>query len=70
MAVGFGVKTAEQARTIAQDADGVVVGSALIDALRMTLDVNGKGGPKSVAAVTELVARLSAGVRGAQRGAA
>src|SRR5260221_2859772 len=34
VAVGFGVKTAEQARTIAAVADGVVVGSALIDALR------------------------------------
>jgi tryptophan synthase alpha chain len=70
VAVGFGVKTAEQARAIAQCADGVVVGSALIDALRTTLDVNGKGGAKSVAAVTELVASLSAGIRGVQRGAA
>jgi tryptophan synthase alpha chain len=70
VAVGFGVKTAEQARAIAQGADGVVVGSALIDALRPTLDVNGKGGAKSVAAVTELVASLSAGIRGVQRGAA
>jgi tryptophan synthase alpha chain len=70
VAVGFGVKTAEQARAIAQGADGVVVGSALIDALRTTLDVNGKGGAKSVAAVTELVASLSAGIRGVQRGAA
>jgi tryptophan synthase alpha chain len=47
-----------------------VVGSALIDALRATLDANGKAGAKSVAAVTELVGRLAAGVRGAQRGAA
>jgi tryptophan synthase alpha chain len=70
VAVGFGVKTAEQARAIAQGADGVVVGSALIDALRTTLDVTGMGGAKSVAAVTELVASLSAGIRGVQRGAA
>src|SRR5260221_12880129 len=33
IAVGFGVKTAEQARTIALDADGVVVGSALVNAV-------------------------------------
>src|SRR4029077_10845589 len=32
VAVGFGVKTAAQARTIAEVADGVVVGSALIEA--------------------------------------
>jgi tryptophan synthase alpha chain len=70
VAVGFGVKTAEQARAIAQGADAVVVGSALIDALRSTLDVNGKAGAKSVAAVRDLVASLSAGIRGAQHGAA
>jgi tryptophan synthase alpha chain len=70
VAVGFGVKTPEQARAIAQGADGVVVGSALIDALRATLDANGKASTKSVAAVTDLVASLSSGVRSAQRGAA
>ena len=31
--VGFGVKTAEQAKTIAKTADGVVVGSALVSAV-------------------------------------
>src|SRR5674476_1686282 len=36
VAVGFGVKTAEQARAIASGADGVVVGSALVDALRLS----------------------------------
>ena len=67
VAVGFGVKTAEQAKTIAQGADGVVVGSALIDALRATLDGNGKAGKNSVAAVTKLVASLASGVRAAKR---
>jgi tryptophan synthase alpha chain len=33
VAVGFGISTAEQARTVARLADGVVVGSALVDAL-------------------------------------
>jgi tryptophan synthase alpha chain len=69
VAVGFGVKTAEQARTIAQGADGVVVGSALIDVLRATLDPNGRAGTNSVSAVTKLVASLAAGVRAAKRGA-
>jgi tryptophan synthase alpha chain len=68
VAVGFGVKTAEQARAIAQAADGVVVGSALIDALKATLDGNGKAQATSVGAVTKLVASLAAGVRLAKRG--
>ena len=34
VAVGFGVRTAEQARAIAEGADGVVVGSALVDAVQ------------------------------------
>ena len=38
VAVGFGVRTAEQARAIAENADGVVVGSALVDALRASVD--------------------------------
>jgi tryptophan synthase alpha chain len=69
VAVGFGVRTPEQARTIAQAADGVVVGSALVDALRQSLDPNGKPTPASVAAVTDLVAGLAAGVRDARRAA-
>ncbi len=67
VAVGFGVKSAEQARAIAQTADGVVVGSALIDALKASLDVDGKAQAASVGAVTKLVASLAAGVRSAKR---
>jgi len=66
VAVGFGVRTAEQARAIAQGADGVVVGSALVDALRKTLDPNGKATPSTVKAVADLVAELAQGVRGAK----
>jgi tryptophan synthase alpha chain len=70
VAVGFGVRSAEQARAIAENADGVVVGSALIDALRGSLDKAGKGGPATVKAVTELVSQLAEGVRAARRVAA
>jgi tryptophan synthase alpha chain len=69
VAVGFGVRTAEHARAIATGADGVVVGSALVDALRESLD-QGKATARTVAAVTDLVARLAEGVRGAVRQAA
>jgi tryptophan synthase alpha chain len=67
VAVGFGVKTAAHARAIASGADGVVVGSALIDALKASLDKNNKATRKTVKAVTDLVAVLAAGVRGARR---
>jgi tryptophan synthase alpha chain len=67
VAVGFGVKTAAHARAIAKSADGVVVGSALIDALKRSLDKNNKATRKTVKAVTDLVAALAAGVRGAKR---
>jgi tryptophan synthase alpha chain len=67
VAVGFGVRSAEQARAIAENADGVVVGSALIDALRGSLDKAGKAGPDTVKAVTDLVTALAEGVKSARR---
>jgi tryptophan synthase alpha chain len=70
VAVGFGVKTAEQARAIAVGADGVVVGSALVHALFKSLDKTGKAGGGTVNAVTQLVSALAQGVRSARRVAA
>jgi tryptophan synthase alpha chain len=70
VAVGFGVKNAAHAGAIARGADGVVVGSALIDVLRASLDPNGKTTARTVKAVTELVRELADGVRGARRVAA
>ncbi len=66
VAVGFGVKTAAHAKGIAEGADGVVVGSALIDALRSTLK-DGKASPQTVKAVTDLVASLAQGVRSVRK---
>jgi tryptophan synthase alpha chain len=65
--VGFGVRTAEQARAIAQNADGVVVGSALIDAVRKSLSSDGKATGATVASVADLARTLSQGVRSARR---
>jgi tryptophan synthase alpha chain len=62
--VGFGVRTAEQARAIAQGADGVVVGSALVDAVRKSLSPDGKATAATVPAVADLVRALADGVRG------
>ena len=70
VAVGFGVRTAEQARGIVAGADAVVVGSALVDALRSSLDKDNKATAGTVKAVTDLVASLAEGVRSARRVAA
>jgi tryptophan synthase alpha chain len=64
--VGFGIRTAESARAIASDADGAVVGTALVDALRGSLDSEGKATAKTVSTVAELARALAAGVRAAK----
>jgi tryptophan synthase alpha chain len=69
VAVGFGVKNADSARAIAQGADGVVVGSALIEAMRASLK-DGKASAGTVQAVADLAAQLAEGVRSARRVAA
>jgi tryptophan synthase alpha chain len=67
--VGFGIRTSDQARAIAGRADGAVVGTALVDALRGSLDAEGRATEKTVAAVADLVASLAQGVRGAKQAA-
>jgi tryptophan synthase alpha chain len=67
--VGFGIRTPEAARAIAQNADGAVVGTALVDALCSSLDAEGRATAKTVDAVADLVASLSRGVRGAKQAA-
>jgi len=65
--VGFGVRTGEQARAIAAGADGVVVGSALVEAIRNSLDADAKPTATTVTAVSGLVRSLAEGVHGARR---
>jgi tryptophan synthase alpha chain len=67
--VGFGIRTPDAARAIAGKADGAVVGTALVDALRASLDANGKATGKTVDAVAGLAAALAEGVRGARQAA-
>jgi tryptophan synthase alpha chain len=69
VAVGFGVKTPADAIAIAKGADGVVVGSALVERVRLSLDGEGKATEKTVSAVTSLVAELAAGVRSVAKAA-
>ena len=67
--VGFGIRTPEAARSIAQNANGAVVGTALVDALQGSLDGEGRATAKTVTAVADLVASLAQGVRGAKQAA-
>jgi tryptophan synthase alpha chain len=67
--VGFGIRTPEAARAIAARANGAVVGTALVDAVRGSLDGEGRATSKTVSAVADLVASLAEGVRGAKQAA-
>lgn len=57
--VGFGVRTGEQAKAIAKGADGVVVGSAIVQNIEKTLDLSGKATAKTVPAVLDMVSSLA-----------
>jgi tryptophan synthase alpha chain len=70
VAVGFGVKDAASAAAIARGAEAVVVGSALVEKVRMSLDSAGHATAATVAAATALVAELAAGVRSVRQQAA
>jgi tryptophan synthase alpha chain len=61
--VGFGVRTGPQAKAISKGADGVVVGSALVSMIDKSLGSKGETMPKTVSAVLDLVAELSAALR-------
>ncbi|NNM71216.1 tryptophan synthase subunit alpha [Enterovirga aerilata] len=65
--VGFGVKSGEHAAAVARGADGVVVGSAIVDAVARSLDADGHGTAETVPSVTALVRDLARGVRSARK---
>jgi tryptophan synthase alpha chain len=64
--VGFGVKTASQARVIGQAADGVVVGTAIVNAVANVLGPDGRKTADPAEAVATLVGGLAQGVRQAR----
>ena len=63
IAVGFGIKTPEQAKKIAEYADAAVVGSALVSRVEDNLDTNGKPTSGCVTAVLDFVGQISEGIR-------
>ena len=68
VAIGFGIRTPDQAAATAEIADAVVVGSALVETVALNLDTEGRAGPGLVAALHAQVAALAAGVRRVARG--
>jgi tryptophan synthase alpha chain len=63
IAVGFGVKNQEQVRALANVAEGVVVGSALVSAIAESLDENGHATKDTEPRLLELVEHLSSALR-------
>ncbi len=70
IAVGFGIRTPEQAKGIAAVADGAVVGTAFTDAVHESLGDDGSATEATVDAVLNLTRELAAGVAAAEKGAA
>jgi tryptophan synthase alpha chain len=66
VAVGFGIRTPQQAAQVARIADAAVVGTALVDRLARELDGDGKARPGLIEAVLGEVRALAEGVRGAR----
>jgi tryptophan synthase alpha chain len=67
VAVGFGIKTADQARAVAEQADASVVGSAIVQRIADSLDAAGQAKPALKEHVLELVRDLAGGVRSAKQ---
>jgi len=67
VAVGFGIKTPENAADFARIADAAVVGSAVIDRLAASLDENGKATGQLIPNVLNFVSELATGVRNARK---
>jgi tryptophan synthase alpha chain len=64
--VGFGVKTSDHAKVIGASADGVVVGTAIVNQVALSLTKDGKATADTVQAVATLVRGLSSGTRSAR----
>ena len=66
IAVGFGIRTAGQAATVAAVADAAVVGSSIVERIAGSLDDTGRARPELVDGVLAFVGELAAGVRSAR----
>jgi tryptophan synthase alpha chain len=69
IAIGFGVRTPQQAAEAASIADGAVVGTALIETLAASLDEHGHARPDTIRVVLDQVRGLSEAIRAVPRAA-
>jgi len=69
VAIGFGIRTPQQAAAAASIADGAVVGTALVDTLAASLDEQGRARPDTVRKVLDRVRGLAEAVRAVRKGA-
>lgn len=69
IAIGFGIRTPEQAANATSVADAAIVASALIDTLARNLDENGRAKPGAVGIVLDQVRSLAEAVRGVRAAA-
>ncbi|MBH69149.1 MAG: tryptophan synthase subunit alpha [Rhodospirillaceae bacterium] len=67
IAVGFGIKTKEHVRQVTQIADAAIVGSAVVNTIADSLDVNGNSTNETIKKTLYLVRSLATGVRGTTR---
>jgi tryptophan synthase alpha chain len=67
VAVGFGIKTPDQAAAVARHADAAVVGSAIVDRVKAGLDADGRAKPDLVPGVMAFIKSLADGVRGVRK---
>ncbi|WP_137179683.1 tryptophan synthase subunit alpha [Roseomonas sp. AR75] len=70
VAIGFGIRSPEQAAIAARTADGAVVGTALVDTLAATLDAEGRATAETAPRVLAQVSGLAQAIRAARKVAA
>ena len=57
--IGFGIRTPEQASSMAKIADGIVVGSAVVDLIKSTLDSNDKPTKETIKECLDFILKIS-----------
>jgi len=68
VAVGFGIRTPDQAAAVARIADGAAVGTVIVEQIAKGLGKDGRAGPKLVESVEKTVRALAEAVHGARNG--
>ena len=62
IAVGFGIKTPERAKAVSEVADGIVIGSAIVDLVQNNIDLAGTPEPELLTKVKDFVSDISTAI--------